>query len=64
MKSFTDKDKSLVMDAAIALEYALHEASENGVDIGLALGHAQAILAELSNAGFSPNYERFEPLCR
>ena len=57
MKKFADRDKQLVMDAAIALEYALNEAKNNGVEIGSALSHAQAILIELSKAGFEPSAE-------
>lgn len=53
----TEKEKSLIMDGAIALEYALSQADENGVDIGKALSHAQAILAELTAAGFTPSEE-------
>ena len=57
MNKFTDHDKQLVMDAAIALEYALNEAKNNGVEIGNALSHAQALLCELSKAGFEPSAE-------
>lgn len=51
----TEKDKELIMDAAMALEFALKQAEEKGENIGDALNRAQALLAELSAAGFTPS---------
>lgn len=58
MKNITEKDLQLLLEGAIALEYGLAEAAEAGCDIGNALNHAQAILAELSSVGINLTEEK------
>lgn len=48
MDNAMESDIMLIFRAAIAMEAGLAEVKQFGIDTGTALGHAQAILAELS----------------
>lgn len=39
-----EKDVAIIIKGAAALEFGLNELEENGIDIGEALHHAQAVL--------------------
>lgn len=56
MKTISNKDLQFLLKEAIALEAGLAEADANGYNIGNALSHAQAILAELTSAGIVPDW--------